>query len=302
MATPKILLLGSGGQLGLQLGGLLSALGSLTAWGRGDFQISSSCLSESLDRLKPAVIVNAAAYTKVDAAESQPLEARLVNAVLPEILAHWAKKNSALLVHYSTDYVFDGQNKAPYLETDSPNPLNVYGRTKLEGEKVISEIAPRHLIFRTSWVFSVFGANFPKTILVLAAVRDTLVIKDDQIGAPTSAELIASVTALAVRAHLTTPDSPQGLYHLTASGAVTWYQYAQELMVRARRLGWPLPDGRPRLVPSYGPDPAKAALRPLNSQLNTNKLLADWSVVLPDWTWYLDRFVFFLLNLKKFSL
>jgi dTDP-4-dehydrorhamnose reductase len=274
-------------------------VGLLKACGRGEFPIGPDSLSEFLDNLKPSVIINSAAFTAVDLCESQPIEATLVNVTLPGILASWAARNDCLLIHYSTDYVFDGAKDAPYLETDTPNPLNFYGRSKLEGERLISELAPKHLIFRTSWVYSLLGKNFPKTILKMAQSQDRLTVNDEQIGAPTPAAFIAAVTLVAIKIYLTSSDAPTGLYHLTPTGSVTWHDFARQIISQARLLGWPLSPELPILFPSYGPDPTRPAVRPINSRLDTSKLTADFGVYPPDWSYFFERF---MLTLKTLSL
>ncbi len=186
--------------------------------------------------LKPQLIVNAAAHTAVDKAESEPELARLVNALAPQALAQAASEVGAWLVHYSTDYVFDGSGDQPWQEGDATGPLNSYGRSKLEGEQLIAQACARHLIFRTSWVYAARGGNFAKTMLRLAKERERLSVIDDQIGAPTGAELIADVTAHAVRAGACSPAPGQGIYHLAAAGETTWHGYASQVIETARQL------------------------------------------------------------------
>jgi dTDP-4-dehydrorhamnose reductase len=217
----------------------------------------------------------------VDKAEAEPDLARTINAEAPAVLAEAAEKLDAWLVPYSTDYVFDGQGDAPRAETDPTGPLSVYGRTKLEGELAVAR-APKHLVFRTSWVYAARGANFAKTMLRLAAERDELRVIDDQIGAPTGAELLADVTAHAVRAAREQPQLA-GLYHLTAAGETSWHAYARFVIGEARRAGRPLRTAAERIeaIPTSAyPTPA---LRPLNSRLDTGKLRGAFGLTLPDW-------------------
>jgi dTDP-4-dehydrorhamnose reductase len=230
----------------------------------------------------PDVIVNAAAYTAVDRAESEPLLAQMINALAPGVLAREAKRLGACLVHYSTDYVFDGTGDQPRVETDPAGPLNVYGQTKYEGERAITESGCHHLIFRTSWVYAARGKNFPKTMLKLAQERDHLKVIDDQIGAPTSAELLADVTAHCLQKAHHHPEH-SGLYHLTADGKVSWYDYAYFVIEYARQAGLPItvnPEAIHAVQSTAFPSPAK---RPHNSQLNTDHLKNTFGITVPDW-------------------
>lgn len=291
----NILLLGKDGQIGRELRRSLSPIGKLTAWGRSDTDLSDlSKLSSALQGLQPDMLINAAAYTAVDRAESESESARVVNAESVGVLARYAKKINAMLVHYSTDYVFDGCGNGKFRETDATGPLNVYGRTKLEGEKEILASGCRHLIFRTSWVFSVHGANFPKTMLRLAAERDALEVVADQVGAPTSAELIADVTSLVLyrlKTNQKIADSVSGLYHLAAAGETSWHGFACMLLAEAMAQDMKLkamPDAvRPILTKDY----KTAALRPLNSRLDCSKLESAFELDLPDWRLHAKRLV-----------
>ncbi len=280
----KILLFGKNGQVGWELQRSLAPLGDIVA------PDSSACnftnpdtIADTIRALSPDVIVNAAAYTAVDKAESEPDKAMLVNGHTPALIAQEAGKLGAWLVHYSTDYVFDGSGDTPWRETDTPAPLNVYGQTKLEGEQAIQSSGCRHLIFRTSWIYGTHGTNFAKTILNLAKTRDTLSIVDDQIGAPTSAGFIADATAQALgilRAH---PDSG-GLYHLASQGAVSWYDYARFIIDRAQQTGIKLKLKTEAVTPipsSNYPTPAK---RPLNSRLAISKAQRAFGVSAPLWS------------------
>nr|WP_315234764.1 dTDP-4-dehydrorhamnose reductase [uncultured Albidiferax sp.] len=283
----KILLLGKNGQVGWELQRSLAVLGQLTALDRhsGDYcgdlgQLDG--LADTVRRLQPDVIVNAAAHTAVDRAESEPELARTLNALAPGVLATEAEKLGAWLVHYSTDYVFDGSGSQPWQETDSPAPLSVYGRSKLEGEQRIQATCSKHLIFRTSWVYAARGGNFAKTMLRLARERTQLTVIDDQIGAPTGAELLADVTALALRSAMTVP-ALAGIYHLAAAGQTSWHGYARYVLAQAQQAGVALkagPDAVEAVPTTAFPTPAK---RPHNSRLDTHKLQAAFGLTLPDW-------------------
>jgi len=289
----KILLLGKNGQVGWELQRALSVLGEVVALDRqgahglcGDLA-NLQGLAQTVRAVQPQVIVNAAAYTAVDKAESEPELARTINALAPEVLAQGAARQRAWLVHYSTDYVFDGSGEKPWTETDKPAPLNVYGQTKLEGEQLIAASGCRHLIFRTSWVYGARGGNFAKTMLRLARERDRLSVIDDQFGAPTGADLLADITAHAIRHvlplvghnELTQP----GIYHLATSGQTSWYDYARFVLQAAEEAGVTL-KATPDCVdpiPSAGfPTPAR---RPHNSRLGTTLLQNTFGLHLPPW-------------------
>ena len=283
----KILLLGKNGQVGWELQRSLSPLGELIALDRhsgdhcGDLSQLDG-LADTVRRLQPDVIVNAAAHTAVDRAESEPELARTLNALAPGVLATEAEKLGAWLVHYSTDYVFDGSGSQPWLETDTPAPLSVYGRSKLEGEQRIQAACSKHLIFRTSWVYAARGGNFAKTMLRLAKERTQLTVIDDQIGVPTGAELLADVTALALRSAMATP-ALAGIYHLAASGQTSWHGYARYVLAQAQQAGAVLkagPDAVEAVPTTAFPTPAK---RPHHSRLDTHKLQAAFGLTLPAW-------------------
>ena len=249
--------------------------------GCGDLT-QTEALRQTVMRVRPDVIVNAAAYTAVDKAESEPELAHTINAVAPGALAEAAHTLGALLVHYSTDYVFDGHGEAPWAEEAITGPLNVYGQTKLEGEQRIAAAGARHLIFRTSWVYAARGGNFAKTMLRLAAERERLTVIDDQHGAPTGADLIADVSAHAIRQVLRQPQEA-GTYHLAAAGETTWNGYARFVIETAREL-------RPELAlicKEVAPVPTSAfptpARRPLNSRLDTARLRQTFGLTLPPW-------------------
>jgi dTDP-4-dehydrorhamnose reductase len=292
----KILLLGRGGQVGWELQRSLAVLGELVALDFdaagnpdglcGDFSDLAG-LADTVQRVRPDVIVNSAAHTAVDKAESEPEFARTLNALAPGVLAEQAHKIGAWLVHYSTDYVFDGSGSLPWSEDDAKGPLSVYGQTKLEGELAVAA-CPRHLTLRTSWVYAARGGNFAKTMLRLAGERDTLSVIDDQFGAPTSAELLADVTAHALRATMATPDLA-GTYHCVAGGETSWHAYARFVLERAQALGWPLKAGPEQVqaVPTTSyPTPAR---RPLNSRLSTTKLQQAFGLRLPHWQVHAER-------------
>ena len=293
----KILLLGKNGQVGWELQRSLAPLGEVTALDRystdfcGDLG-NLAGLRETVQRLRPQVIVNAAAHTAVDKAESEPELARLINATAPGVLAQEAHQLGAWLVHYSTDYVFDGSGSQPWVETDTPAPLSVYGHTKLEGEQLIAQHCQKHLIFRTSWVYAARGGNFAKTMLRLARERERLTVIDDQWGAPTGAELIADVTAHAIRQVLQRPDGQPGaagIYHLAASGQASWNLYAKHVLAQATQAQPAIELVAKEVAPvptSAFPTPAN---RPHNSRLNTAKLQATFGLRLPPWQQGVDR-------------
>ncbi|HEX8875045.1 MAG TPA: dTDP-4-dehydrorhamnose reductase [Nitrosospira sp.] len=283
----KILLFGKSGQVGWELQRSLAPLGELIAL---DIESRDLCgdftrlegIAETVRKVVPDVIVNAAAYTAVDKAENEPGHVRIINALAPAALASEAARLGAWLVHYSTDYVFDGSGDRPWTETDSPGPLSVYGSTKLEGEDAIIGSGCLHLIFRTSWVFAARGENFAKKMLRLARQRDRLTVVDDQIGAPTGADLLADVTAHAIRMALQQHEV-MGLYHVAAAGETSWCGYARFVLDFARQAGISLMAAPEDIVPvpaSAFPSPAR---RPKNSRLNTGKLENTFDLKLPPW-------------------
>ena len=288
----KILLLGKNGQVGQALQRTLAPLGELVALDRsqgsaglcGDLS-QPEALAATIRQLRPDVIVNAAAYTDVDKAESEAEQARLINAHAPEVLAREAEALGAWLVHYSTDYVFNGSGTEPWQETDPTAPLNVYGQTKLEGELRVQAAGTRHLIFRTSWVYAAQGSNFAKTMLKLAQERERLTVINDQWGAPTGAELIASVTAAAIQkvSEKTHQDALAGIYHLVAAGETNWHAYASHVIRQAKALRPDMPWAVQEIAPVPSSAFVTAAQRPHNSRLNTHKLQAAFGISLPDW-------------------
>lgn len=285
-ATRTILLLGKNGQVGWQLQRALAPLGKLIALDRaGDNGLCGDIanldgLQETIDHIKPDVLVNAAAYTAVDKAQSEPELAAHLNHKAPALMAERMAVLGGCLVHYSTDYVFDGSGDQPWEETDATGPLNVYGATKLAGEQAIQASGCHHLIFRTSWVYASQGNNFAKTMLRLAAERETLNVINDQIGAPTGAELIADITAHTLRRSADQPTG-SGLYHLAASGETSWYDYARYV------IDWAKDTGLPLAVQSVNPIPSEEypvpAVRPKNSRLNCQALAETFDLELPDW-------------------
>ena len=283
----NILLFGKGGQVGWELQRSLSVLGTVTAL---DFDSTEHCgdfanpagVAETVRALRPDVIVNAAAHTAVDKAESEADFARTLNATTPGAIAQEAAKLGAWLVHYSTDYVFDGSGNRPWTETDQPAPLSVYGRTKLEGEQLIAEAGAKHLILRTSWVYAARGGNFAKTMLRLAQERERLTVIDDQWGAPTGADLLADVTAHALR-HLQQHPQDAGLYHCAAAGATNWNEYAKFVIAQAQLAQPAIKIKANKIAPVPTGAFPTPAVRPHNSRLNTGKLQAAFGLQMPHW-------------------
>jgi dTDP-4-dehydrorhamnose reductase len=275
----KVLLTGGTGQVGGALKEALAPLGAVLAPRRNGMDLARpDSILRVVRSFRPELIVNAGAFTAVDLAESQPGIAAKVNAEAPAVLAGEAKRLDAAIVQLSTDYVFDGAKSAPYVETDAPAPLNVYGRTKLEGEKAVAASGARHLILRTSWVYAAQGRNFLNTILRLAAEREELRVVDDQRGAPTSATQLASSLA-----EILNSDWESGLFHMSCSGETTWYRFAQAIL--ARRPPQPMP----ALVPITSSEHAASARRPANSLLDNAKLFSTFGIRLPSWEDALDK-------------
>ena len=290
----KILLLGRNGQVGWELQRALAPLGEVVAldfdtpgpW-QADFTRPEQ-LAPMLRAIAPKLVVNAAAHTAVDKAESEPELARTINAVAPGVIAREAAALDAALVHYSTDYVFDGSGSHARDESAPTGPLSVYGRTKLEGEEAIRASGCSHLILRTSWVYAARGGNFAKTMLRLAAERERLTVIDDQIGAPTGADLLADVTAHAARRLLAEPGVA-GTYHCAAAGETSWHGYAKLVIEWARAQGLPVkvaPEAIEAVPTSAYPTPAK---RPLNSRLDTRRLRETFGIHLPHWQAGVER-------------
>lgn len=292
-AAPRILLLGGNGQVGWELRRSLACLGEVVAPLRDDPVLCGDLarlddLARTVRTLQPQVIVNAAAYTAVDRAESEPQAAQASNAVAPGLLAEEAARLGAWLVHYSSDYVFDGSGDAPRDETAPTGPLNVYGRTKLEGEQRIVASGCLHLLLRTSWVYAARGGNFARTMLRLAGERDELRVVADQVGAPTGADLIADVTAHMLRTAMRAPEL-SGLYHLAAAGETSWHGYAAMVIEWARVQGLPVRVGAAGLLPVGSDAYPVAARRPLNSRLSTRRIEGRFSLVLPPWQAGVER-------------
>ena len=283
----KILLFGKNGQVGWELQRSLSSVGELVALDTddqmpcGDFTRLEDII-QTIHSVSPDIIVNAAAYTAVDKAESESALAHTINTQAPKILAQESLKIGAWLVHYSTDYVFDGNGTKPWKETDPTAPINIYGSTKLEGEKAVINSGCKHLIFRTSWIYSVRGENFIKTMIRLAQSRDHLSVIDDQIGAPTGAELLADVTAHSICTALRQPQV-SGLYHLAAKGEISWYGYANFVLDKARQSGIKLQVQAENIRPVTTDVFPQTARRPGNSRLNTKKIEHTFDLTLPLW-------------------
>jgi dTDP-4-dehydrorhamnose reductase len=282
----KILLTGKNGQLGFELQRALAPLGEVVAVGTQDCNLADAdALRALVRRVAPDVIVNPAAYTAVDKAESDEATARAVNAAAPAILGEEGAKLGALVIHYSTDYVFDGTKQGAYRESDAPAPQSVYGRTKLEGEQGLAAANPRHLILRTSWVVGAHGGNFAKTMLRLAGEREKLTVVADQFGAPTPAALLADVSAHLVREHARARGVgfPYGTYHVAAGGETSWHGYAQFVIGEALAAGKTLKatvDAIAPLATEQYPTPAR---RPLNSRLDTTRFRTTFGLCLPPW-------------------
>lgn len=289
--APDILLLGAHGQVGWELSRALAPLGRVTAVTRRECDVTApAAVHQLIAACRPAVIVNATAYTAVDKAESEPELATLINTSVPALLADEAKRRGALLVDYSTDYVFDGSKPARYEEGDATAPLSVYGRTKLDGLRAIEASGCRHLVFRVSWVYGARGGNFLRTILRLAREREQLSVVADQFGAPTAAELIADVTADCLLL-LTHGRGAEGLYHLAPAGETSWHGFASAIVHEASAAGMAL-----KLVPEQiraitTADYPTAARRPANSRLATDKLQRTFGLALPSWESALPRIV-----------
>lgn len=290
----KLLVTGGNGQLGHELRRSLAPLGQLTISTR-DGQLDDGApsrvaldltrpdtLTGALDAVRPDIVVNAAAYTAVDRAETEPQRAHRVNADAVAELAAWCRRHNALLLHYSTDYIFAGNATRPWREDDSPHPASVYGASKLAGEQAIRASGCSHLLLRTAWVYAAHGHNFLRTMLRLGRERDRLAVVDDQHGTPTSAALIARVTGLMLRARSPDPQAvPSATYHLTNSGDTTWYGFARTIMAEAHAAGL-LPE-IPRVDPIASADYPTPAPRPAYSVLNTTRLRSHFDVELPDW-------------------
>jgi dTDP-4-dehydrorhamnose reductase len=283
----RVLLTGKNGQVGWELSRALAPLGEIVAFDRGGLDLAVPDQIVSVVRsVRPDVIVNAAAYTAVDRAETEPESAHAINAAAAGVLAEESRRLGALLIHYSTDYVFDGTKDAAYVEEDSPNPLNVYGVSKLAGERAIRAVDVPHLILRTSWIYAARGKNFFLTIRRLLREKTTLRVVSDQIGAPTSAAALADATAEILRRHdRFALGKMSGIYHATAGGSTSWHGFATQIA----RLERATLAGRPGIVPIASSEYPTPAVRPRNSRLSNEKLLARLGVRLPSWEACLER-------------
>ena len=285
-ATPSILLLGATGQVGYELRRTLAPLGTVRAPGRDEVDLAApETLRRAVREDEPDLVVNAAAYTDVDGAEDEPERAAMLNAEAPRVLAEAARKAEAWLVHYSTDYVFDGEKRTPYTEDDTPNPINVYGRTKWNGEQALRDVGERSVVLRTSWVYSNRRSNFVRTMLGLVDEHETLTVVDDQIGVPTWAGWLAEATAIIGEQLLAAGDpSPlRGLYHLAGTGQTSWYGFARAIFAQFDRT-----DVTVEPVPSTEyPPPAP---RPAYTALDSTRARTTFDLALPMWTAQLARF------------
>jgi dTDP-4-dehydrorhamnose reductase len=286
-ATPAVLITGSNGQVGFELQRSFAPLGRVIALDRNTCDLSDlDALRRVVREYRPDVIINPAAYTAVDRAESEPELAHVVNGVAPGVLAEEARALGSLFIHYSTDYVFSGELEAPYTEADPVGPRSVYGKSKLAGEQAVAAVGASALVLRTSWVAGAHGSNFAKTMLRLARERETFNVVADQFGAPTTASLIADVTAQIVARfwlHADRASFPVGLYHLAASGETSWHLYAREVLSYAAQHGAVLKADSERVLPIPANDYPLPAPRPSNSRLDTARLRGTFGIHLPDW-------------------
>lgn len=291
----KILLLGANGQVGWECRRSLSTMGELEIHDRVTADFSQlKQLQQVVRQASPDIIVNAAAYTAVDQAEADEEAAFRINAEAVAVLAEEAKKLKACLMHYSTDYVFDGTREGFYLEDDETNPQSVYGKSKRDGEQAIMESGCSYFILRTSWVYALRGNNFAKTMIRLARERDELKVVDDQVGAPTSAELIADITALLlynIRKHGNFAEKHSGIYHLVAEGEASWFDFAKTVLAKAEELGLPMKIKAQDIKTINTSDFPRPAKRPANSRLNNRKLKMLLNIEIPDWHHHADKMV-----------
>ena len=290
-SSPRILILGASGQVGRELQRSFAGMGKTIALDRSEVDLADREQIRAVFRtVNPSVVLNAAAYTAVDRAESEEDLAMAINAQAPGALAEAARRLDALLVHYSTDYVFDGSKQSPWVESDAPGPLNIYGKSKLAGERAIEQVGGRYLIFRTSWVYGPHGHNFLKTMLRLGGERDRLTIVDDQIGAPTTCIAIADATREIVTGALDGrfggTEAWSGLYHMTCGGKTSWFGFAQRIFATA---GASIEKRAPELIPIRSEDYPTPAKRPRFSVLSNDKLQRQFGVTLPDWTTALEE-------------
>jgi len=287
----KILLFGADGQVGWELQRSLATLGSVEISTRGGVGHRTDLtdpdqLAALVKKIRPEVVINAAAFTAVDRAEAEPGLARQINAVAPGVLAKEARDVGAFFIHYSTDYVFSGEGLRPWREEDTAAPVNTYGQTKWEGEEAVRSSGCPYWIFRTSWIYSARGGNFPKTLLRLAAERESLQVVDDQVGSPTPAWLVAEITAQALRFRA---NAEEGTYHLACTGEISWHGLAVFLCRRFRAAGGELM--LREISPVASRDYSSSARRPLNSRLDTSKLQRDFGLHLPAWQHGVERFL-----------
>lgn len=291
----KILLLGKNGQVGWELQRSLAPLGQLWACNRHEADLEDlPGLRRIVQEYRPDIIVNAAAYTAVDKAETEVDKAYQINVEAVNLLAQEARKLGAWFIHYSTDYVFDGIKTDAYTEEDKPNPQSVYGKTKLQGEEAIGRSGCKHLIFRTGWVYAARGTNFVKTMLRLSQERDKLAVVEDQIGAPTSAELIANITSQSIERIIQNQSLEKnisGIYHLVSGGETSWYGFAKYLISHARKSGLRFQVAAENIHPISTADYPLAAVRPANSRLDTHKLCSTFSFKLPAWQFHVDKLI-----------
>lgn len=293
---PTILLLGKNGQVGWELQRTLASLGCVVVLDQPELDIKHySQIREKLHEIKPQLIVNAAAYTAVDRAEEEPDLAMAINGIAPGVLAEEARALGAALVHYSTDFVFDGTKEDPYAEEDIPNPVNIYGKTKLAGEQAIQAAAGNYLIFRTSWVYGTRGNNFLLTMLRLANEHDQLKIVNDQIGSPTWCRMIAEATALVLARGRKGLDGKWGTYHLTASGTTSWYDFARAILTPDLLY----PKSAVELLPITSAEYVSAARRPANSLLSNTLIRKEFGIDLPSWEYGLELVKESLINCNK---
>lgn len=285
MGQPRILVTGKNGQVGHELQRSLAPLGEVIAVDVEDCNLANTADIVSLvEKVKPGLIVNPAAYTAVDKAEEEPVIAYAINATAPKVLAAQANLLHIPMIHYSTDYVFDGLKAGAYVEDDAANPQSIYGKTKWQGEKNVRAMCAHHVILRTSWVFGAHGGNFLKTILKLAQDRDVLNIIGDQYGAPTSARLLADATSVIARELLVGETTKYGTYHLVAGGETSWYGYAQKVVALANQLGFKTKIQAGEIAPIPSEAYPLPASRPKNSRLNTVKIQNVFNLEIPDWS------------------
>ncbi|MFT4060240.1 MAG: dTDP-4-dehydrorhamnose reductase [Legionella sp.] len=297
----KLLLIGKDGQVGRELSRSLILLGQVIAVGRAELDLAdANAVHTLLKHVQPDVIINAAAYTAVDKAETNPEDAYKVNHEAVAQLGDYAHQHNSILIHYSTDYVFNGTKQDAYVEHDATNPLNIYGASKLAGEQAILKSGCRGYIFRTSWVYALHGTNFIKTILRLAQHKESLNVIHDQRGAPTSAELISDVTLLAIHAALR-DQLAAGIYHLTPSGVTTWYDLASYIVSESTKKGITLKLNPAQINSITSEEYSTPAKRPKNSVLSTTKLTSSLGLVLPDWTVHVDRIIHQLIQAGHFN-